>query len=77
MCDWIYSGDLGPLDGQFRPRPVLRLNVWYRKIQECDTMSNEQFVQLLTELKQLVFCYRTILVCQISTPVAKIICLLF
>jgi len=40
-------------------------------------MPNEQFVQLLAELKQLVLCYRPLLVCQLSTTVAKIICLLF
>ena len=40
-------------------------------------MPNEQFVELLTELKQLVLCYRPLLVCHISTTVAKIICLLF
>ena len=40
-------------------------------------MPNEQFVQLLTEIKQLVLCYRPLLVCHISTAVAKIVCLLF
>jgi hypothetical protein len=56
---------------------VLRLNIWYRNFQECDWLPNDQFVQLLTELKQLVLCYRRLLFCKVSTAVAKIICLLF
>jgi len=56
---------------------VLRLDIWYRNFQECYPMPSEQFVRLLTELKQLVLCCRPLLVCHISTAVAKIICLLF
>lgn len=51
---------------------VLRLDIWYRNFQECDPMPNEQFVRLLTELKQLVLCYRPLLVCHISTPLQKL-----